>query len=252
MIRSTLTYIPSYLSPSSIRLFLLAALIKPFSNLVGLLMHRTETLKSSLAAPKVDEAEVLRRRLRGLEREVKVLRSEAASRREVGTLRADVYAGEGGLTELGRQVRRVERRAELGRLTLGERVELVQRGLLGLREEVEEDREKQGYAFGQWLLQLLHISSGGSDSRHAQLGKGGLLYSKTGLLTPKAHPDAKAPLQVRDAQDQDQLVKPRPGLIQMSSSLLLDSASLCVKLFFWPLVLAKWAAGQLLEAVRAP
>lgn len=273
--RSTLTYIPSYLSPSSIRLFLLAALIKPVTNVVGLLQDRTAHLKAAVSAPKHDEAELLRRRLKGLEREVRVLRLEAASRRDVATLRDDVYGAPGGLAELGRTVKRVERRAELSRLTLGERVELVQRGLLGLREEVEDERERQGYAFGQWILQLLRLSSGGGGGGEGrQLGgpagrKGAFLYSPAGLLTPRAHNERAVGTDPAAAAARLQASALPPSWSPPSSSstsaqrgsvvralvhqALATAGALAkagVQLVFWPLVLGRWAAGQLLEVVR--
>lgn len=276
--RSTLTYIPSYLSPSSIRLFLLAALIKPISNVVSLLRDRTAHLKAAVSAPKHDEAEMLRRKLRGLEREVKTLRHEAASRTEVSTLREDVYAAPGGLVDLGRHVKRVERRAELGRLTLGERLELVQRGLLGLREEVEEERERQGYAFGQWVLQLLRLSSGGGErGQLASAGpgtKGGYIYSPAvsaaGLITPRTRQLAGGGSAVPAAAPR---VSPLPSswspppsspdkaafrplflvhlFVRSSLALARSAISLGLKTFFWPILLGRWALGQFVEVIRA-
>jgi hypothetical protein len=276
--RSTLTYIPSYLSPSSIRLFLLAALIKPVSNVVGLLRDRTAHLKAAVSAPKHDEAELLRRKLRGLEREVKTLRHEAASRKEVTTLREDIYAAPGGLVDLGRHVKRVERRAELGRLTLGERLELVQRGLLGLRDEVEDERERQGYAFGQWVLQLLRLSSGGERGQIANANAGskggGHMYSPAvaaaGLMTPRTRQlagDGTAaaprvsvlPPSWSPPPQQQPLPQKAPSgplaltrlLVRSALTLARTAVAIGIKLFFWPVLLARWAFGQFVEVVRA-
>jgi hypothetical protein len=82
------------------------------------LRNRNSALKKVLGRPKEDEWEGLRKKVAELEVEVRNLREGKADKQQLGELRDEL--GGKVIGDLGKAVRRQERRGELTRLSLSE------------------------------------------------------------------------------------------------------------------------------------
>ena len=110
---------PSYINPFSVRLFMIASGIKPWTHFFGILKRRTLHLQSKVKHPP-SEFDSFRQKLERMERELQAFKKEAASKADVRVLRDAVDAP---LTDLVKAVRRHERKGELMRISAEERFE---------------------------------------------------------------------------------------------------------------------------------
>ncbi|PWN48877.1 thioredoxin-domain-containing protein [Violaceomyces palustris] len=142
-LKESLTDGGRYLNTFNIRLFTLAAGIKPWTHAISLIRRRMIHLQEEVHYPNA-KVELLNRRLRRLESDLSSLRKLYATKNDIRALR-DVDA------QLGRAVRRSERKEEHLRLSAEDKFNLVESRLEDLLREVainaelieEERRERE-------------------------------------------------------------------------------------------------------------
>jgi prophage DNA circulation protein len=115
--RTALSDPDRYINAVSIRLFVLASGIRPWSHFVGLIKNRADHLQEQVVPP-FPSANAVGDRLSWLETEVHALRASLATKADVRALRDGLDAP---LTQLSKSIRKNERKEEMLRLASEER-----------------------------------------------------------------------------------------------------------------------------------
>lgn len=150
-LQASLTDGERYLNAFNIRLFTLAAGIKPWTHGFSLIRRRILLLQEEVHYPSL-QVETISRRMKRLEADLSQLRKLYATKADVRVLRDGIDVP---LTQLSRAVKRYEKKEEHLRMSAEDKFGVVESRLEDLREYSLERRRSWGMANYKW-------SNGGS------------------------------------------------------------------------------------------